>query len=452
MTKILVVSDDGVATGYGRISMEVNTRLVKRGYNVYAASLPYDGLMPPNYEGAPLPYWVASLNGKNWVEAVMGVTHAYQPDVIICCQDMPYAEALRNAPLDWSRYGFIVITPVDGAPVFPRWIDLLKQADGTLSISEFGVKTHRMAGVASELCRPGVDGNKFFKLPDDQRAELRARLGIAPGAFVLGSMCMNQGRKAIYHMVKGFFAFAADKPDARYLMDMEAVSPAGWDIPALCQNFGWDVSKLIFRADCLRAGLVELRERYNVLDAHVVLAHREGYGLPLAEAMACGVVSMALDYCSGREICGDGRGVLIKPLDYTNASTWGNALDYHPDVNDFAAQLERLYAHPHERAAIAERGMAWARLTTWDAAADNVQMVIERVMAKRAALPPANVPLHAITPPEAPVAVVEPTPMVTPGVNYPTWAIDANIGAMVAAESVQAAVYADGAQPAEVLE
>ena len=55
MTKILVLSDDGVASGFGRISMHLNSALVKRGYSVMAASIQYDGLLPPSYEGAPLP-------------------------------------------------------------------------------------------------------------------------------------------------------------------------------------------------------------------------------------------------------------------------------------------------------------------------------------------------------------------------------------------------------------
>jgi len=129
-----------------------------------------------------------------------------------------------------------------------------------------------------------------------------------------------------------------------------------------------------------------LRERYNALDAHMVISHREGYGLPLAEAMACGVVSIALDYCSGTEICGDGKGGLIKPLPFTSVSTWGGALDKYADLTDLTAQLQRLHDHPAERAALAEKGMAWARAQTWDAAADAMQDAVERVIKARKTL------------------------------------------------------------------
>lgn len=402
--KILVVSDDPLPTGYGRISMEVNTRLARRGIEMMAFGLPYDGLLPPRYDSVPLPYWVASGQGKDWVQGVMGVVAAIQPDIIHVIQDAPYAQAVRAAPLDWSRYAFVVTTPVDGAPIYEEWVALLADADAAMTISEFGLNAYRAAGVPVTLCRPGVDGNTFYRLSDAERLALRQRAGIQPEAFVLGTAAQNQGRKAISVMLRAFFRFAQDKPDARYVLDMEPVSPAGWNIPALCRQYGWDASKLLFRQDLARMGLLELRERYALMDAHAVISHREGYGLPLAEAMACGVVSIALDYCSGTEICGGGRGVLVKPIAYTEPGTWGGAEDRFPDMDDFTRKLQGLHDYPHARKAMAERGMAWARAQTWDNAADVVFEAYQRIERRRASIPPAHVPMHAVQPP-APMPV-----------------------------------------------
>lgn len=384
MIKILVVSDDGVSTGYGRISMETNRRLVKRGYHVMAASLGYDGLLPASYDGEPLPYHVASLQGKpNWPDLVVQLVGAYQPDIIHVIQDAPYAVTVKAGPYDWSKYGFMVTTPVDGSPIYPAWVELGKKADALMTISQFGVNTWRKAGVGAQLTRPGVALNTFYPLNNDKRAEIRKQLGIEQDAFVVGTMAQNQGRKAISLMLKAFMEFAQDKPNARYLMDMDEQSPAGWDIPALCIQNNWDVSKIIFRSECNRKGITELRERYNMLDVHMVISHREGFGLPLPESQACGVVAMALDYTSGTEICGNGYGVLVKPLDFSVPGTWGGAEDYFPDMKDFVAKLQWLHDNPSERAAIAARGMAEARSHTWDQAVDVVQANIEKVLERR---------------------------------------------------------------------
>ena len=408
MTKLLVLSDSGVPSGYGRITDEILTRLAKRGYEIMSASLMYDGLLPAVYEGQRLPYFVSSLGGHvNWPDLFAALVNAYQPDIIMVIQDAPYAETVRNGPFDWSRYGLVVITPVDGAPVYPQWVEMLKKADGTLSISQFGVDEHRKAGIPSELCRPGMNPNVFYRMPDADRLAVRAKLGIEPDAFVLGTVAMNQGRKDYGHMLEAFFRFATDKPNARYLINADAISPAGWDLNQLCQQHGWDTGKLLFKAQCEQRSVFELRERYNVMDAHVVLAHREGFGLPLVEAQACGVVSMALDWCSGPEVCSGGYGVLIPAVkdeygDYTGYSTWGGAFDKFPDRKAFVEALQRLYDHPEERRAIAQRGMERARTWTWDASVDNVVKVLERVMDKRRAMP--QVPLAPMLPP-IPVSV-----------------------------------------------
>ena len=135
--EILVISDDGIASGYGRISM-----WSRRACTVAASS----GWQPRSTMTAAAAlersrcrtgwrHWLASPIGGT----VVNIIGAYQPDVIMVIQDAPYAQQLRAAPIDWSRHKLVVITPVDGAPVFPAWVDMLKQADGVLSISQFGV-------------------------------------------------------------------------------------------------------------------------------------------------------------------------------------------------------------------------------------------------------------------------------------------------------------------------
>lgn len=383
--KVLVLSDDGVPSGYGRISAEVNRRLVQRGVNLMAASIAYDGLLPAGYEGERLPYWVGSLAGHaDWVAKFEAMVGSFEPDIIMVVQDAPYAEAVLESRIDWSAHSLVIVTPVDGAPVHPRWVKMLKRATATMTISQFGVDAHAKQGVTSKLLRPGVALNHMYELSAKEKAAIRAKLDIPQNAFVLATMAQNQGRKMIPHMLEGFFKLAEKRPNVRYLLDMDKVSPAGWDIPAMCEQFGWDASKLIFKEDAMRAGVTTLRERYNVADAHVVLSHREGWGLPLVEAMACGTVPIALDYSSGTEICGDGRGVLVNPLPYTSVSTWGNAIDKHPDMNDYVEKLVRLVDEPVERGLISKRGMEWARrVPSWDAAADAVHNVLREVMASR---------------------------------------------------------------------
>lgn len=415
MVKVFTLGDEGVSSGYGRIATEINRRLHKRGIELFNASVMYDGKLPAQYEGEAFPYWVGVARpvapGQLYdLDGVLNMINAIQPDIIHVIQDFPYAEWLRNAPIDWSKYGFMITTPVDGSPIYPNWIKTAQKADAMLTISQFGVDTFGAQGVKARLCRPSANLDSFYPLSHDERLAIRAKLGIEPDAFVMGMVAMNQGRKAIPQTLHVFFEFTKDKPNARLLLNMDAVSPAGWDIPALCQQQGWDTGKIIYKHDCVMRGVTELRERYNVMDVHSVLSYREGFGLPLVESMACGVLTAAQDYSSGTEVVGDGRGILVKSIDYFNLSTWGGAADKLPDYGDYLKQLKHFEANKEEAAATAKRGMEWARGYTWDMAADATMAAINDVMEKRKKTPPT--PPVAPTPPQ-PAQVTTQAPVET---------------------------------------
>jgi glycosyltransferase involved in cell wall biosynthesis len=365
--RTLLFSDCGVPTGYGRIADEVGTRLVGRGMDVMGVSLPYDGLLPAKSNDTLLPYWVAALGGKaSWQTELFKILQAVQPELVIGIQDMPYLEQLSEMPYDWSKTRLILVSPVDGVPIYPSWVRTAGRADAFFSISNYGVEAYKRAGVMNALpLIPGVNPKTFFKQTPAQRANSRALMGYGEKTFVLGTMAMNQGRKCISLMLKAFFNLVERYPglDAKYHLDMDRESPAGWNIPALCEQHFWDINRLTFRNDVSE---LSLTDRFNMLDAHMVIAHREGYGLPLVEAMACGVTSIAMDYCSGTEIVGDGKGVLVPCIDYAVPSTWGGADDKFPDLGKLETDLLRLAQDISYRQATAERGHVWAQTQTWD--------------------------------------------------------------------------------------
>jgi len=381
--RILIFGDVAVPTGFGRIGAAAGKFLVARGYEVAGACIQYDGLLPPR---TGVPFFCGALQGKDHGQAITGIAAAYQPDIVLSLQDFPYHEMLRTASgIDWSTTGHVVVTPIDGVPIARQWLTVAKQFDALLTISAFGVQALKDEGVTATLCPPGVDTNEFHRLPDDQRAVLRDHLGIAGDAFVVGVMAMNQGRKDFPAMIEGFHRAFKDVEGARLFLDCEKISPAGWDLPAwVVERIGLNPDKVLYREDALRAGLLSLNERYNLLDVHMVIAHREGYGLPHAEAMATGIPSVAMNYCSGAEVIAlhEQRGCLVKGTP-GRIGTWGGARDYHVDVDDLATQLRMLYDKPAERAVRGARGLEWATARTWDKACEAVEQAIQRVFIKR---------------------------------------------------------------------
>ena len=336
----------------------------------------------PGYPFNTLPYPVWGLGGADIWNRLWGAMAQEKPDVVVVCQDFPYAQtAFHGGPIDWSQTKFIIVTPVDGVPIHPQWLDMVDLADETMVISRFGVEALRMAGKQVDLLHPGVDTSEFYPAVDaDEIKSIRETIGIAPDAFVIGSFMMNQGRKMVSATLAMFKEFAVDKPEAVLYLDMDKVSPAGWDIPTLISQLDMEEYTILYREDAFKAGILGLRERYIICDVTSQLAHREGFGLPNLESMACKVPPMVIDWCSGTEISAEGRAVRIRRLDYMEHGTWGGAKDAFPDMKDWLKKVNALYRSPGKRKTFSEKGHEWAIQQTWDVATDQFESVLSRAL------------------------------------------------------------------------
>jgi glycosyltransferase involved in cell wall biosynthesis len=87
----------------------------------------------------------------------------------------------------------------------------------------------------------------------------------------------------------------------------------------------------------------------------------EGFGLPLVEAMACGVPIVASDCSSTPEVV-QGAALLVSP--------------HQPE--EFASAIARVIEDQELRVALVERGLKRARLFRWDTAARKVVRILTR--------------------------------------------------------------------------
>lgn len=382
--KVLWMGDLVNPTGFGRIGNEITIRLAQRGWQMCGVSIPWDGWPP-----SPLPYYVRPTGGQDIWNRLVHTASWYQPDVVVVCQDLPYAQtAFYGCKIDWSKTKFVIVTPIDGTPIHRDWLKTVDMADATFIISQFGVEMMRKSGQAAHLLHPGVNTNEFYpaESPDEVTA-LRQMADIDPEAFVIGSFMMNQGRKAVTATLDAFKEFALDKPDAILYLDMERRSPAGWDLPAVIEQV--DPAGAVLRIDdtvrfrdkIQEAGVAGLRERFLLCDLTSQVSHREGFGLPNMEGQACKVPPTVLDWCSGPEIAGGERGVLVRRIDYMEMGTWGGARDAFPDMKNWIGQWCNLYKNRDRLARLATAGYEWAIQNTWDKAADQLETVLKRITA-----------------------------------------------------------------------
>ena len=87
---------------------------------------------------------------------------------------------------------------------------------------------------------------------------------------------------------------------------------------------------------------VAVAQLLNCFDVHLFLSHSEGFGLPVAEGIACGVPTLVTNYSSMPELISDGGGMPVNVIDYDTFVTWEN--DWaSADIGDAARKLDQLF-------------------------------------------------------------------------------------------------------------
>ena len=221
--------------------------------------------------------------------------------------------------------------------------ELLRRADGLIAISESTRDdTVRMMRVPAEkiaVVYPGI-AEEFFSVAPAAIESVRRRYALSK-PFVL-SVGTVEPRKNLDTLLDAFAALPGALRDA---FDLVHAGP-----------LGWSSEKTAARLGAIRyLGYVPEPDIAPLTAAAAVFAYPslyEGFGFPVAQAMAAGVPVITSNVSSLPEIAGDSA-LLIDPR----------------SLNDLRGALTRLLESPALRTELAARGRARARRFTWQACA-----------------------------------------------------------------------------------
>lgn len=237
----------------------------------------------------------------------------------------------------------------------PRLVALqarsIREADGWLTVSRTW-QAHLAAafGIAADLCGNGVDTARFRPAPDGREETLRARLGLGPGPVFL-SVGGVEARKNSVRILEAFLQLRALRPDIQLVI---AGGASLLDHTA-CQ--------IEFRAILAGGGAAgvhltgpladeDMAPLYRLAHALVFASVKEGFGLCVLEAMACGVPAIVSRIAPFTEYLGDGDALWCDPLRPASIAD-AMALSLQPDA----------------RARFARAGIAVAARHGWPAVA-----------------------------------------------------------------------------------
>lgn len=147
----------------------------------------------------------------------------------------------------------------------------------------------------------GVDNNIFKPI---DKLEARSKLGTRDDFKIL----INVGReKNIFTLLKAFSIINSKIPNIKLIR----VGPTSKRTTRLISNLKLGNSIICFSS----VSDEKLALLYSSSDLGIFTSYYEGFGLPILEAMACGIPVVASNATSIPEIVGD-SGILVAPFDY----------------------------------------------------------------------------------------------------------------------------------------
>jgi alpha-1,3-rhamnosyl/mannosyltransferase len=189
----------------------------------------------------------------------------------------------------------------------------------------------------------GVDAR--FRPRGDGQDELRARLGIPPGPFLLAVGTLEP-RKNLRTLLRAF----AEVRRRGSPCSLVVVGGAGWRAADIEADLGRASTEVV------RTGYVgddDLVVLYSACACFVFPSLHEGFGFPILEAMACGAPVVCSDRSSLPEVAGQAA-LLVDPL----------------DAGAIADAIEAVLRDPERAARMRAAGLAHSASFSWQRCAE----------------------------------------------------------------------------------
>ena len=354
----------GQSTGIGTYTRGISRALVDRGGNEVGLFTPRPLTDPPSGNGALSLHADHHRFGTVWLQTTLPArVAAWGADALLAALtigpvrgDLPLVSVVHDLTAlthpEWHNARTLV-------GFLPLWEKTVERAARFVCVSESTARdlsdlypetTSRVAVACN-----GVE-KIFAPLSNSAEAE-RTRRRFASGrryVLYLGTLEPRKNVETLVAACERLWARRRSRPD------LVLAGGPGWKSAALVRR----IARSPFRDKIHVAGYAPrpvALDLYRAAEVFVYPSLAEGFGLPVAEAMACGTPVVASDIDALREVAGDAA-LLVPPHD--------------------AAELERTIARVLEdeetRESLRRAGPPRAALFTWEAAAERTATALAR--------------------------------------------------------------------------
>ncbi len=396
-------------TGFGVVTEALGSRFVNLGHDVRVLAMnhrgepvkgPLEGRVWPlntlgQYFSGNIP--AAGMDGTLWT--FLDNQDDWKPDIVFVIADVSgllgYIGTL-TADSPWLKLPVYHYCPIEGDNLPPTWRDLWKLFQpvamslyGAKIIGEHTGKPLPMIyhGVDTDVFRPAsiTDPIRWEGKRLSNKAACKAAFGLDPNRNLILRSDRLVERKFYDRFITAMLPILDASPETDVLIHCRPIDE-GLDmyqeLMRVPERFHSRL-KLTQGHDSFRGlpteGLVAL---INAADVYVSTTGGEGFGLNLAESLACEVPVVVTSWAAEREVVAQG-GVLVPPL----MDSYGEPVRYHsrygmdwavPDPKGFTEPVLELLNRPSRRRALGAVGRKHVqRSFSWDACAADFLTLFE---------------------------------------------------------------------------
>ena len=243
----------------------------------------------------------------------------WNADVVILLCDL-----LTMEPTQFAKTGCPVLawTPVDCDPLGEAdFIALTYARQAGADMRPVAMSEHGRAMIEAAIGEPvpviyhGISTDMFRPDPAAGK-QWRAARGIPAGAFLISIVGVNDqcDRKGFVPQLQAFAQFARRHRDAVMYLHTEAQDPGGINLAKVALSLGLRHRVLFADEDERAADLHDacyMAGMYNATNLYTQCSRGEGFGIPVIEAMACGVPVVATRASAQSELVPRNAGWLV---------------------------------------------------------------------------------------------------------------------------------------------
>ena len=351
-------------TGYAKVIREIGVRLNQdERFKVVFYNENYMGL-DTEFLGIPVkPLYPITRNVTDIAQKFVNTIQEDRPDVVIFLEDSFTLKNMGFKNIIKTPCKRIFYIPLDGEWLPTTGIDICRSMDKLVSMANFTQQELAKDGFDSTVIWHGVDLELFQPVNEQKQKELKKKYGFNKNDFVLYNYGRNSMRKNNQSLIDSSFAYLKDAPKNHKVFlhimnkDSEDSNLSDFVNRHMVYKYGKELiesNRLCFSnfEKDRPATDQEMAEMIQLSDLIISTSSGEGFGLIMAEGMACAKPIVHTNYTTPEELLLDtskGIGLRGWAIPYSTKITSSfNTTHAFINTDEFVKTIKEAVSNPEE--------------------------------------------------------------------------------------------------------